>query len=178
MGKKRKQRDEDGEGQGGGSSASAPQKSSREEREGNSKAGKDPRLKSLVKKFKLDDTAASRLGDVLSRWDEDKIHRYYKELRIVLEDEDRPSAKVMILMKKIAAGERLCEDMSDSDESLDWTNRKNARNIPAGKFQAQRGMGINGRIQARAMHEGANRLRQELQANLLKQMQKEREGKS
>eukprot|EP00440_Ansanella_granifera_P057296 gb/GFBE01062107.1/.p1 GENE.gb/GFBE01062107.1/~~gb/GFBE01062107.1/.p1 ORF type:complete len:176 (+),score=41.44 gb/GFBE01062107.1/:1-528(+) len=167
MGKKRNR--DGGEVQGGGSSGSAGP-SRNEEREGNSKMSQDPRMRQLVKKFKLDEAAENKLADVLSRWDEDKQYRYFKELRHVLGEAVRPSATVMIMVKKIVAGERLCELEDDSDESEDYSTRKNPRNITAGQFKAQRGMGTNARIAARAMHEGAQRLRQELQANLVQQM--------
>mmetsp|Transcript_21093 Transcript_21093/g.39651 ORF Transcript_21093/g.39651 Transcript_21093/m.39651 type:complete len:171 (+) Transcript_21093:93-605(+) len=130
----------------------------------------DPRMKKLVKKFKLDKAAESRLGEAMSKWDEDKQHRYYKELGNVLAAAVKPSATVMILVKKIVAGERLWDDSDGTDDEFNATQKKNPRNIPAGNFKPQRGMGVNGRIAARAMHEGAQRIRQELQANLIQQM--------
>ncbi|CAJ1421960.1 unnamed protein product [Effrenium voratum] len=65
-------------------------------------------MRRLVKKHKLDQQAESKLCDVLSRWDEEKQYRYYKDLGKVLADAVKPSATVMIMVKKIVAGERLC----------------------------------------------------------------------
>ncbi|CAE7618416.1 RNF8 [Symbiodinium pilosum] len=68
----------------------------------------DPRMKKLVKKFRLDKMAESKLCEVMSKWDEDKQYRYFKDLGKVLGDAVKPSATVMIIVKKIAAGEHLC----------------------------------------------------------------------
>ncbi|CAE7846111.1 RNF8 [Symbiodinium necroappetens] len=65
---------------------------------------RDPRMKKLVKRYRLDKAAESKLCEVLAKWDEDKQHRYYKELWKVLADAVKPSATVMIVVKKIVAG--------------------------------------------------------------------------
>mmetsp|Transcript_3535 Transcript_3535/g.8514 ORF Transcript_3535/g.8514 Transcript_3535/m.8514 type:complete len:173 (+) Transcript_3535:100-618(+) len=136
----------------------------------------DPRMKKLVKRYRLDKAAESKLCEVLAKWDEDKQYRYYKDLWKVLADAVKPSATVMIIVKKIVAGERLCEESSSDTEDPNPRQKKNPRNIPAGSFKPQRGMGVNGRIAARAMHEGAQRIRQELQANLIQQMRSQMGG--
>ncbi|CAJ1425205.1 unnamed protein product [Effrenium voratum] len=101
MGKRKQTADGDG--------ASQPDfGSTRHEANDVSEVREDPRMRRLVKKHKLDQQAESKLCDVLSRWDEEKQYRYYKDLGKVLADAVKPSATVMIMVKKIVAGERLC----------------------------------------------------------------------
>lgn len=67
----------------------------------------DKQLADMVKKFGLDNMAEARLADILSRFDDDKRKGMYEELERHLEVSNRPSAMVMMLLKKLSAGEGL-----------------------------------------------------------------------
>lgn len=67
----------------------------------------DEKLKSMSKKFKLDDQAESKLADILVRYEPEKKAAYFQEIEKHLEVSNRPSAMVMMLLKKLGAGEPL-----------------------------------------------------------------------
>lgn len=64
-------------------------------------------LNNLVDKHKLDDTAQSKLEDILGRYPEQRRQDYIKSLDAHLETTSRPSAMVMLLLKKLGSGEDL-----------------------------------------------------------------------
>merc|ERR1719263_954345 len=67
----------------------------------------DERLKGMTKKFKLDDQAESKLADILARYDPEKRSAYMQELDQHLEVSNRPSAMVMMLLRKPGDGQPL-----------------------------------------------------------------------
>jgi len=67
----------------------------------------DKELKELSKKFKLDHEAESKLSDVLAKYDKDRRRQYMEELEKHLETSSRPSAMVMMSLKKLGNGEPL-----------------------------------------------------------------------
>jgi len=67
----------------------------------------DEKLKAMSKKFKLDDQAESKLADILVRYEPEKKAAYFQEIEKHLEVSNRPSAMVMMLLKKLGAGEPL-----------------------------------------------------------------------
>merc|ERR1712187_1024951 len=64
----------------------------------------DKDLLSLSKKFKLDKEAEAKLSDVLAKYDKDKKRDYMVELEKHLETSGRPSAMVMMSLKKLGEG--------------------------------------------------------------------------
>merc|ERR1711957_774983 len=64
----------------------------------------DKELKDMSKRFKLDDQAESKLADILARTDPDKKNLYMAELNKHLEVSNKPSAMVMMLLRKIGDG--------------------------------------------------------------------------
>merc|ERR1719373_1505151 len=72
---------------------------------GKAKADKD--LAAMSKKFKLDDQAESKLADILARYDEKKRKEYLVEIEKHLEVSNRPSAMVMMLLRKLGDGASL-----------------------------------------------------------------------
>merc|ERR1719263_511461 len=67
----------------------------------------DETLKAMCKKFKLDEQAQMKLADILARYDPEKKAEYYKEVDRHLETSNRPSAMVMMLLRKLGAGTEL-----------------------------------------------------------------------
>merc|ERR1711959_506002 len=67
----------------------------------------DEKLKAMIKKFKLDDQAESKLADILARYDPEKKAAYYQEIDKHLEVSNRPSAMVMMLLRKLGDGSPL-----------------------------------------------------------------------
>jgi len=64
----------------------------------------DAELLALSKKFKLDDEAESKLSDVLAKYDDERRREYMIELEKHLETSSRPSAMVMMSLKKLGEG--------------------------------------------------------------------------
>merc|ERR1719433_2086669 len=67
----------------------------------------DKELAAITKKFSLDNTAESRLADILARFDAQKKTEMYEELEKHLEVSNRPSAMVMMLLRKLSEGQSL-----------------------------------------------------------------------
>lgn len=67
----------------------------------------DKGLLALSKKYGLDNTAESRLADILARFDEDKKKEMYEELERHFEVSNRPSAMAMMLLRKLSEGQPL-----------------------------------------------------------------------
>merc|ERR1740123_1817690 len=67
----------------------------------------DKELATISKKYKLDDQAESKLADILARYDEAKRKEYIVEVERHLEVSNRPSAMVMMLLRKLGAGQSL-----------------------------------------------------------------------
>lgn len=67
----------------------------------------DKALKEMSRKFKLDTEAESLLSDVLAKYDKVKRAQYMDDLEKHLEVSARPSAMVMMSLKKIGNGEPL-----------------------------------------------------------------------
>lgn len=64
----------------------------------------DPQLASMSKKYGLDNTAESRLADIVSRFDVAKKKAMYDELERHLEVSNKPSAMAMLLLRKLSEG--------------------------------------------------------------------------
>lgn len=64
----------------------------------------DKELLAISKKYSLDGTAEARLADILARFDEAKRKEMYAELEKHLEVSNRPSAMVMMLLRKLSEG--------------------------------------------------------------------------
>merc|ERR1719277_463422 len=71
------------------------------------KAKASGQLATISKKFKLDDPAESKLADILNRYDEKKRNEYVAEIEKHLEVSNRPSAMVMMLLRKLGEGQSL-----------------------------------------------------------------------
>jgi len=67
----------------------------------------DPQLAEMVKKYNLDSTAELRLSDILARFDPQKKSERYEELNKHLEVSNRPSAMVMMLLRKLSENQPL-----------------------------------------------------------------------
>jgi hypothetical protein len=67
----------------------------------------DKPLKEIIKKFRLDDQAESKLADILARYDQSRRLEYISELERHLEVSNQPSAMVMMLLKKLGANQPL-----------------------------------------------------------------------
>lgn len=72
----------------------------------------DKEIGKMAKKYGLDQTAESRLGDVLGRHDATKRAAYLVELEGHLGNSAKPSAQAMMLLKKISDGEPLAKPCS------------------------------------------------------------------
>lgn len=64
-------------------------------------------LIAMAKKYSLDDMAVTRVADILGRHPEDKKSEYLTDLEKHLEVAGRPSATVMLMLKKISDGKPL-----------------------------------------------------------------------
>lgn len=64
----------------------------------------DEELMTMTKKFRLDDAAEAKLSDVLAKYDPAKRREYMGELGKHLEVSGKPSATVMMLLKKLGQG--------------------------------------------------------------------------
>merc|ERR1719291_1079375 len=64
----------------------------------------DERLLDMSKKFRLDQAAESKLSDVLAKYDPERRTDYMKELERHLEVSAKPSATVMMLLRKLGEG--------------------------------------------------------------------------
>merc|ERR1719409_2214823 len=67
----------------------------------------DAELNALSKKYKLDKPAESKLSDVLAKYDKERRAEYLDELDAHLATSARPSAMVMMFLKKLGTGESL-----------------------------------------------------------------------
>merc|ERR1719310_455203 len=67
----------------------------------------DKELTNLSKKFKLDKPAESKLSDVLAKYDKDRRREYMEEIDAHLATSARPSAMVMMFLKKLGTGQSL-----------------------------------------------------------------------
>jgi len=67
----------------------------------------DKALMELSKKFKLDKEAESKLSDVLAKYDKERRKEYMEELDAHLGTSARPSAMVMMNLKKLGVGQSL-----------------------------------------------------------------------
>mmetsp|Transcript_62697 Transcript_62697/g.173441 ORF Transcript_62697/g.173441 Transcript_62697/m.173441 type:complete len:259 (+) Transcript_62697:2-778(+) len=67
----------------------------------------DEELMALSKKFRLDQPAESKLSDVLAKYDPERRSSYMKEVERHLETSAKPSATVMMLLKKLGEGHPL-----------------------------------------------------------------------
>lgn len=64
----------------------------------------DESLLELSRKFKLDSQAESKLSDVLAKYDPERRQEYMKDIDRHLETSSRPSAMVMMFLKKMGEG--------------------------------------------------------------------------
>merc|ERR1719476_552805 len=64
----------------------------------------DAELVAMSKKFRLDAEAESKLSDVLAKYDKERRAEYMTELERHLETSSRPSAMVMMSLKKLGEG--------------------------------------------------------------------------
>merc|ERR1719263_1127034 len=67
----------------------------------------DKELTALSKKFKLDKPAESKLSDVLAKYDKERRKEYMEEIDQHLATSARPSAMVMMFLKKLGTGQSL-----------------------------------------------------------------------
>merc|ERR1711972_575367 len=67
----------------------------------------DKALVALSKKYGLDNTAESRIADIIARFDEAKKKEMYDELERHFEVSNRPSAMAMMLLRKLSEGQPL-----------------------------------------------------------------------
>merc|ERR1711933_139584 len=58
----------------------------------------------LSRKFKLDQQAESKLSDVLAKYDPERRREYMRDIDKHLETSSRPSAMVMMFLKKMGEG--------------------------------------------------------------------------
>merc|ERR1712183_260950 len=61
----------------------------------------------ISKKYKLDKPAESKLSDVLAKYDKERRKEYMEEIEGHLAVSARPSAMVMMLLKKLGTGQSL-----------------------------------------------------------------------
>merc|ERR1719247_2605022 len=67
----------------------------------------DAELAALSKKYKLDKPAESKLSDVLAKYDKERRKEYMTEIDSHLATSARPSAMVMMFLKKLGTGQSL-----------------------------------------------------------------------
>merc|ERR1719498_634668 len=67
----------------------------------------DAELAEMSKKYKLDKPAESKLSDVLAKYDKERRREYMEELDAHLATSARPSAMVMMFLKKLGTGQSL-----------------------------------------------------------------------
>merc|ERR1712232_988218 len=67
----------------------------------------DEALMNMSKKYKLDKPAESKLSDVLAKYDKERRREYLEELDAHLATSARPSAMVMMFLKKLGTGQSL-----------------------------------------------------------------------
>merc|ERR1719253_1728063 len=67
----------------------------------------DAELTSMSKKYKLDKPAESKLSDVLAKYDKARRKEYMEEIDQHLATSARPSAMVMMFLKKLGTGQSL-----------------------------------------------------------------------
>merc|ERR1740130_666106 len=67
----------------------------------------DQALADISKKYKLDKPAESKLSDVLAKYDKERRKEYMEELDAHLATSARPSAMVMMFLKKLGTGQPL-----------------------------------------------------------------------
>merc|ERR1719482_897789 len=67
----------------------------------------DAELNALSKKYKLDKPAESKLSDVLAKYDKERRKEYMEEIDAHLATSARPSAMVMMFLKKLGTGQAL-----------------------------------------------------------------------
>merc|ERR1719506_2426800 len=67
----------------------------------------DQALTEMSAKFKLDKPAESKLSDVLAKYDKQRRAEYIAELDAHLSTSARPSAMVMMFLKKLGTGQSL-----------------------------------------------------------------------
>merc|ERR1719316_1732161 len=67
----------------------------------------DAELNALSKKYKLDKPAESKLSDVLAKYDKERRKEYMEEIDAHLATSARPSAMVMMFLKKLGTGQSL-----------------------------------------------------------------------
>merc|ERR1719272_1870038 len=67
----------------------------------------DAQLQEITKKFRLDKEAESKLCDVLAKYDKERKKEYMEEIESHLAVSARPSAMVMMMLKKMGTGQAL-----------------------------------------------------------------------
>merc|ERR1719247_3569366 len=67
----------------------------------------DETLMNMSKKYKLDKPAESKLSDVLAKYDKERRREYLEDLDAHLATSSRPSAMVMMFLKKLGTGQPL-----------------------------------------------------------------------
>merc|ERR1719253_2058665 len=67
----------------------------------------DETLMNMSKKYKLDKPAESKLSDVLAKYDKERRKEYLDDLDAHLATSSRPSAMVMMFLKKLGTGQPL-----------------------------------------------------------------------
>merc|ERR1711974_51954 len=78
----------------------------------------------MSKKYKLDKPAETKLSDVLAKYGKDRRREYIEELDGHLGTSARPSAMVMMLLKKLGTGEALGPPGKPAPGSYEWNRQE------------------------------------------------------
>merc|ERR1719247_2336920 len=84
----------------------------------------DEELGAMSRKFKLDKPAETKLSDVLAKYDKDRRRQYMDELEAHLSTSARPSAMVMMCLKKLGTGQSLGPAGKPAPGSYAWKKEK------------------------------------------------------
>lgn len=117
----------------------------------------DEELMAVVKKFRLDEAAEAKLSDVLAKYDPTKRREYMGELGKHLEVSGKPSATVMMLLKKLGQGLPLGKPGQPAPGSYADRNRRERDDRRRSKDDGYRPKSPGGRDRYRGRDRGRGR---------------------
>merc|ERR1719263_2707871 len=98
----------------------------------------DETLMAMSKKYKLDKPAESKLSDVLAKYDKERRREYIEELDAHLATSSRPSAMVMMFLKKLGTGQSLGKPGKAAPGSYAFKQQEDAKKGRSGGGRGDR----------------------------------------
>merc|ERR1712185_332993 len=92
----------------------------------------DLALAEMSRKYKLDKPAETKLSDVLAKYGKERRQTYIEELDAHLGTSARPSAMVMMLLKKLGTGEALGPAGKPAPGSYEWNRQEEQKGSQRG----------------------------------------------